>query len=96
MKNPGGYQIIDLTGVEISASQATTIVDNKLATILRDNVKPILLYGLKVATVEVTAVSCYITDTGAVDGKVYGFVGPGATIAISTNDSNVTFTPTTL
>lgn len=96
MKNPGGYQIIDLTGVEISESQATTIVDNKLASLLRNNDKPVVVNGLKAGAVIVTSVSSFIIDTGATDGKVYGFIGPGLLIRVTTNESNVTFTPAAL
>lgn len=94
MNYPGGYQMVDLNGVEITNDQATTINNPKIADILRRTNKPVYFYGVKIDGLSTNVVADIRTDTGANDGKVYGFIGPNSTFFnVSTDDDNVTFTP---
>lgn len=94
MKGPGGYQMVDFNGAEITNSSATTIKDPKNASILRESNKVLYIYNVVVDGVKTNAVGDIRTETGARDGKVYGFIGPNsAFFNISTDDDNVTFTP---
>lgn len=94
MKNPGGYLLMDFTGVEINSEEAVTIVDPVKAEILRNNNKPVYIYGVVMGPTTLSVTVDLVTDTGARDGKVYGFMGTGSTLFnISTDDNNITFTP---
>ena len=94
MKGPGGYQMVDFNGVEITNSSTTTIKDPKNASILRESNKVLYIYDVVVDGVKTYAVGDIKTDTGTRDGKVYGFIGPNsAFFNISTNDDEITFTP---
>lgn len=94
MSYPGGYQMVNLDGVEINNDAATTLSLPKIADILRRTNKPVYFYGVQIAGQRTNVVADIRTDTGAVDGKVYGFIGPNSTFFnVSTDDNNVTFTP---
>lgn len=94
MKNPGGYLLMDFTGVEINSESAVTIVEPVKAEILRNNNKPVYISGVVIGSTTLNVVVDMVTDTGARDGKVYGFMGVGSTyFNISTDDNNITFTP---
>lgn len=94
MNYPGGYQMVDLTGVEFTNARATTITNSKIADILRRTNKPVYFYGAIIDGISTNVVADIRTNTGAYDGKVYGFTGPNsAFFNVSTDGSNVTFTP---
>ena len=94
MKGPGGYQMVDFNNIEITNGSATTVTDPKNSTILRESNKVIYIYNIVVDGVKTYAVADIKTDTGARDGKVYGFIGPNsAFFNISTDDDKITFTP---
>lgn len=94
MKGPGGYQMVDFDGASITNSSATTIEDAKNAQILRESNKVLYIYNITVDGTKTNAVGDIRTDTGARDGKVYGFIGPNsAFFNISTDDDKITFTP---
>lgn len=94
MKNPGGYQLIDFGGVEISTEQATIVENKEIASRLRETNKTIFIDGLKFGAATVSVIIMAKSDTGANDGKVYSFIGPNDKyFTISTDDENITFTP---
>ena len=91
---PGGYQMVDMKGQAITNAGATTIGNPIIADTLRRTNKPVYFYGLTIDGLSTNVVADIRTDTGARDGKVYGFIGPNSTFFnVSTNDNNVTFTP---
>lgn len=90
----GGYQMVDFDGATIATDAATTISNPKIAEILRKTNKPVHFYNMKIGEVMVDSAIDLRTDTGATDGKMYGFVGPNSTFYnVTTDDGNVTFTP---
>lgn len=94
MSYPGGYQMVDMNGVKITNDSATTVANSKVANILRTTNKPVYFYGLIIDDISTNVVADIRTNTGAYDGKVYGFIGPNSTFFnVSTDDNNVTFTP---
>lgn len=93
MKTPGGYQILDLTGVTINAEAAVTFADAKKAEILRNNNKLLVVTGASIGAMSVTAITVGITDTGARDGKIYRFIVNDKVYAITTDDNSITITP---
>lgn len=91
---PGGYQMVDLSGIEFTNERATTINAPYIADILRRTNKPVYFCGAKIDGINTNVAADIRTNTGAVDGKVYGFIGPNsAFFNVSTDDGNVTFTP---
>lgn len=94
MNYPGGYQMVDLTGISFTNERATTITNKKIANTLRSTNKPVYFYNATIDGISTNVVADIRTNTGVVDGKVYGFIGPNsAFFNVSTNDDNVTFTP---
>lgn len=94
MVYPGGYQMVNLSGISFTNNSATTIKNAKIADILRRTNKPLYFYGATIDGIETNVVADIRTNTGAVDGKVYGFIGPNsAFFNVSTDDDSVTFTP---
>lgn len=91
---PGGYQMVNMNGAEITNASATVITDAKIADILRRTNKPVYFYNVTIDRISTNVVADIRTNTGAVDGKVYGFIGPNSTFFnVSTNDNKITFTP---
>lgn len=94
MNYPGGYQMVDLTGISFNNDVPTTIKNPKIARTLRETNKPVYFYNATIDGVSTNVVADIRTNTGAVDGKVYGFIGPNsAFFNVSTDGDNVTFTP---
>lgn len=94
MNYPGGYQMVDLKGISFTNDRATTIVNPKIAQILRETNKPVYFYNTTIDGVSTNVVAYIRMNTDAVDGKVYGFIGPNSSFFnVSTDDNNVTFTP---
>lgn len=94
MSYPGGYQMVDLHGIEFNNDQATTVTDSKIADTLRRTNKPVYFYNAIIDGAATNVVADIRTNTGAVDGKVYGFIGPNsAFFNVSTDGDKVTFTP---
>lgn len=90
----GGYQMIDFGGAVISTDAATTINNPEIAAILRSTTKPVHFYNIKIGEVLTDSAIDLRTDTGATDGKMYGFVAPNSMFYnVTTDDGNVTFTP---
>lgn len=90
----GGYLIVDASKVNLSAEAATVVTDNKMADALRRNTKPIVIFeNVRVSDEVFTMCSAVSSDTGALDGKVYLIVDGQNTIAVTTDDDKVTFTP---
>lgn len=90
----GGYQMVNMNGTEITNKSATTITDAKIAEILRRTNKPVYFYNVMVDGISTNVVADIRTNTGVVDGKVYGFIGPNSTFFnVSTADNKITFTP---
>lgn len=91
---PGGYQMVNMNGAEITNNSATTITDARIADILRRTNKPVYFYNVIVDGISTNVVADIRTNTGAVDGKVYGFIGPNSSFFnVSTDDDKITFTP---
>ena len=91
---PGGYQMIDCAGIEITNDSATPVSNKKIADILRSTNKPVYFYNITVDGISTNVVADIRTNTGAYDGKVYGFIGPNSTFFnVSTDDHRVMFTP---
>lgn len=91
---PGGYQIVNMNGAEITNKSATTITDAKIAETLRRTNKPVYFYNVTIDGISTNVVADIRTNTGAVDGKIYGFIGPNSTFFnVSTADNKITFTP---
>ena len=94
MAYPGGYQMVDLSGISFTNNSATTITNPKIADSLRRTNKPVYFYGATIDGIKTNVVADIRTNTDAVDGKVYGFIGPNsAFFNVSTDDDKVTFTP---
>lgn len=94
MTYPGGYQMVDLTGISFTNARVTTVKNKKIADTLRHTNKPVYFYNATIDGISTNVVADIRTNTGAVDGKVYGFIGPNsAFFNVSTDDDNVTFTP---
>lgn len=90
----GGYQMINMNGAAITNNSATVITDSKIAEILRSTNKPVYFYNVIVDGISTNVVADIRTNTGAVDGKVYGFIGPNSSFFnVSTDDNKITFTP---
>ena len=91
---PGGYQIVNMNGVEITNGSTTVITDAKIADILRRTNKQVYFYNVTVDGISTNVVADIRTNTGAVNGKVYGFIGPNSSFFnVSTDDNKITFTP---
>lgn len=91
---PGGYQMVDMNGLAITNQRPTTITNPTIADVLRRTNKPVYFYGLTVDGLSTNVVADIRTNTGARDGKVYGFIGPNSGFFnVSTDDNNITFTP---
>ena len=91
---PGGYQMVNMNGVQITNDSATVITDAKIADILRRTNKPVYFYNVTVNGISTNVVADIRTNTGSVDGKVYGFIGPNSSFFIvSTNNNKIAFTP---
>lgn len=91
---PGGYQMVNMNGAEIINNSATTITDAKIAETLRRTNKPVYFYNVTIDGISTNVVADIRTNTGAVDGKVYGFIGPNSTFFnVSTDNNKITFTP---
>ena len=88
----GGYQMVDISGVTLG-TQAVTITNAKNAEILRKTRKPVYFHGAKIGAVTVAGFATLVSDTGAVDGKVYNVVSAQGAYLVSTNDDTITFTP---
>lgn len=94
MSYPGGYQTVDLHGIEFTNARATTITDSKIAEILRQTNKPVYFYDAVIDGIATNVVADIRTNVAGIDGKVYGFIGPNsAFFNVSTNGDKVTFTP---
>ena len=93
MSYSGGYAIVDCFGVELSTSQAVTTTDTMMAAILRATDKPVIMKNLTLSAVSVRAQEICCTNTGATDGKVRYFNIAGNYFTVTTDDSNITFTP---
>lgn len=86
--------MVNMNGAEIINDSATVIMDAEIADILRRTNKPVYFYNVTVDGVSTNVVADIRTNTGAVDGKVYGFIGPNSTFFnVSTDDNKITFTP---
>lgn len=94
MSYPGGYQMVDMKGQVITNARATTINNPAIADVLRRTNKPVYFCGLTIDGISTNVVADIRTNTGARDGKVYGFIGPNSSFFnVSTGDNTVTFTP---
>lgn len=86
--------MINMNGAEITNNSATVITDSKIAEILRITNKPVYFYNVIVDGISTNVVADIRTNTGAIDGKVYGFIGPNSSFFnVSTDDNKITFTP---
>ena len=91
---PGGYQMVNMNSAKITNNSATVIADAKIADILRRTNKPVYFYNIVVDGISTNVVADIRTNTGAVDGKVYGFIGPNSSFFnVSTDDNKITFAP---
>lgn len=91
---PGGYQMVNMNGARITNGSATVITDARIAEILRTTNKPVYFYNVNVDGISTNVVADIRTNTGATDGKVYGFIGPNSSFFnVSTDDNKITFTP---
>lgn len=86
--------MINMNGAEITNNSASVITDSKIAEILRRTNKPVYFYNVIVDGIPTNVVADIRTNTGAIDGKVYGFIGPNSSFFnVSTDDNKITFTP---
>lgn len=86
--------MINMNGAEITNGSATVITNSKIAEILRSTNKPVYFYNVIVDGISTNVVADIRTNTGAIDGKVYGFIGPNSSFFnVSTDDNKITFTP---
>lgn len=91
---PGGYQMVNMNGAKITNGSATVITDARIAEILRTTNKPVYFYNVTIDNISTNVVADIRTNTGAIDGKVYGFIGPNSSFfSVSTYDNKITFTP---
>lgn len=93
MINPGGYQIIDCTGIKLVAGGATVTVKNASMADAFRNGKTKVITNLEFEDSGVTkkfnTIGISTTSTGSYDGQSTYF----AFGVVSTNDDEVTFTP---
>lgn len=91
---PGGYQMVNMNGAKITSGSATVITDARIAEILRTTNKQVYFYNITVDDISTNVATDIRTNTGATDGKVYGFIGPNSSFFnVSTADNKITFMP---
>lgn len=88
----GGYQMVDISDVTLKTT-AVTVTNAKNAEILRTTRKPVYFHGAKLGANTVAGFASLVSDSGAVDGKVYNVVSSQGEYLVSTNNDNIIFTP---